>query len=298
MTRIDRTCTEVRTVDDGKKHAPESLPLKDYREVPAYVLLGDPGAGKTTAFEMEYEAVADGACLIDARDFVTFDPDAHPEWCGKTLFIDALDEVRAGSQDARTPFDAIRRHLDKLGRPRFRLSCREADWLGENDRKRLAYVVPHDSPVTVLRLDPIKRADAERILDARSDITDGQGFIDEAVARGIDALLGNPLTLRLLADVVSRDRRWPRGRLELFKQASLLLTTELSEERRAAAPQPPAPELLDAAGRLCAIALLSGATGYGIGHCQKKHGIPRPQRVRLRRTPVPTLGPGHEVVYR
>ena len=269
MTRINRTCTEVRTVDDGKKPAPESLPLKDYREVPAYVLLGDPGAGKTTAFEMEYEAVADGACFIDARDFVTFDPDVHPEWCGKTLFIDALDEVRAGSQDARTPFDAIRRRLDKLGRPRFRLSCRDADWIGENDRKRLASVVPHDSRVTVLRLDPIKRADVERILDARSDITDGRGFIDEAVARGVDALLGNPLTLRLLADVVSHEGRWPRTRLELFEQASMLLATEYNEEHGAADPEPSPAELLDAAGRLCAVHLVSGAVGYALGHARE-----------------------------
>ena len=138
MSRVDRTVTEVRAAPDDKRVQPASAPLKEYREVPAYVLLGDPGAGKTTAFEMEGEALADGACPIDARDFVTFDLEDHPEWRGKTLFIDALDEVRVGSHDARTPFDAIRSRLDKLGRPRFRLSCREADWLGENDRKRLS----------------------------------------------------------------------------------------------------------------------------------------------------------------
>ena len=149
MSRVDRTVTEVRAAPDDKQVQAASAPLKEYREVPAYVLLGDPGAGKTTAFETEYEALADSALLIDARDFVTFDLEDHPEWRGKTLFIDALDEVRAGSHDARTPFDAIRGRLDKLGRPRFRLSCREADWLGENDRKRLASVVPHDSHVTV-----------------------------------------------------------------------------------------------------------------------------------------------------
>ena len=172
MSRVDRTVTEVRAAPDDKQVQPASAPLKEYREVPAYVLLGDPGAGKTTAFEMECEALADGACPIDARDFVMFDPGDHPEWRGKTLFIDALDEVRAGSHDARTPFDAIRGRLDKLGRPRFRLSCREADWLGENDRNRLASVVPHDSHVTVLRLDPLARADVERILAARTDITE------------------------------------------------------------------------------------------------------------------------------
>ena len=30
----------------------------------------------------------------------------------------------------------------RLGKPRFRLSCREADWLGENDRKHLESVSP------------------------------------------------------------------------------------------------------------------------------------------------------------
>ena len=268
MSRVDRSVTEVRAAPDDKQVRPASAPLKEYREVPAYVLLGDPGAGKTTAFEMECEALADGARPIDARDFVTFDPGDHPEWRGKTLFIDALDEVRAGSHDARTPFDAIRGRLDKLGRPRFRLSCREADWLGENDRNRLASVVPHDSHVTVLRLDPLARADVERILAARTDITDARGFIEQAAERGVDALLGNPLTLDLLADVVSREQCWPGSRLDLFEQATALLTTERNEEHSTARPQPPTAELLDAAGRLCAVLLLSGATGYALHRCQ------------------------------
>ena len=268
MSRVDRTVTEVRAAPDDKRVQPASAPLKEYREVPAYVLLGDPGAGKTTAFEMECEALADGACPIDARDFVTFDLEDHPEWRGKTLFIDALDEVRAGSHDARTPFDAIRSRLDKLGRPRFRLSCREADWLGENDRKRLASVVPHDSQVTVLRLDPLERADVERILAARTDITDARGFIDQAAERGVDVLLGSPLTLDPLAKVVSRERCWPRSRLDLFEQATTLLTTEWNEEHSTARPQPPTAELVDAAGRLCAVLLLSGATGYALGQAQ------------------------------
>ena len=268
MSRVDRAVTEVRAAPNDKRVQPASAPLKEYREVPAYVLLGDPGAGKTTAFEMECEALADGAYPIDARDFVTFDPGDHPEWRGKTLFIDALDEVRAGSHDARTPFDAIRSRLDKLGRPRFRLSCREADWLGENDRNRLASVVPHDSHVTVLRLDPLARADVERILAARTDIADARGFIDQAAERGVDALLGNPLTLDLLADVVSREQRWPGSRLDLFEQATALLTAECNKEHGTARPQPPTAELLDAAGRLCAVHLVSGATGYALDRCQ------------------------------
>ena len=30
-----------------------SRPLREFRSKPAYVLLGDPGAGKSTAFEVE-----------------------------------------------------------------------------------------------------------------------------------------------------------------------------------------------------------------------------------------------------
>ena len=264
--RVDRTVTEARAGADDKRNLRASRPLKDYRAAPAYVLLGDPGAGKTTALEMECEALADSAYKIDARDFVTFEPEAHPEWGGKTLFIDALDEVRAGSQDARTPLDAIRRRLDQLGRPRFRLSCREADWLGDNDRTRLASVVPYESEVTVLSLDPLQRADVARILDARGDITNAAGFVDQATAQGVGALLGNPLTLHLLADVASREGQLPRSRLELFVQATRLLTEERNEEHRAAEPQLEPDKLVDAAGRLCAIALLSGAAGYGVGH--------------------------------
>ena len=59
------------------------------------------------------------------------------EWRDKTLFIDGLDEARAGKDDARTPLDAIRGKLNKLDCKCFRISCREADWLGSPDAKDL-----------------------------------------------------------------------------------------------------------------------------------------------------------------
>ena len=94
-----------------------------------------------------------------------------------------------------------------MGKPRFRLSCREADWLGENDRKHLASVSP-DSQVKVLRLDPLTDADIASILDARPDIPDARAFIEAARRRrSVEGLLPNPQTLRMLADVVGRGSR-------------------------------------------------------------------------------------------
>ena len=236
----------------------------EFRDTPAYVLVGDPGAGKTTAFEMEFAALGEQAFLVTARDFLTFDLEHHSEWRGKTLFIDGLDEIRAGTSDARTPFDQVRGKLDALGKPRFRLSCREADWLGENDRKHLEAVSP-GSGVTVLRLDPLTDEDIAAILDSRGDIDDAEGFIKAAKERRGEGLLANPQTLKMLADVVCGGGGWPKSRMQTFEMASRQMVREHNEEHQAAqeSGSPPAPEqLLDAAGRLCALQLISGGAGY------------------------------------
>lgn len=87
------------------------------------MLLGDPGSDKTTSFKQEAEE--SGGKYVSARNFVALE--AGLENQGKTLFIDGLDEMRAGGGDSRMLLDDIRKHLARLGRPRFRLSCREAD---------------------------------------------------------------------------------------------------------------------------------------------------------------------------
>ena len=261
---VPRTCTEVRQTDREHGEDVRSRPLSAFRSVPAYVLLGDPGSGKTTSFESERDVLGDEACLVTARDFLALEPDVHPEWRTRTLFIDGLDEVRAGGGDARTPFDALRRHLEKLRKPRFRLSCREADWLGTNDRINLAKVSP-DADLTVLRLDPLANNDIERILNARSGMEDARSFVAEAREKGVAGFLDNPQCLTMLADVVTNGGGWPESRLQLFEQACRLALREQNEEHKAArtsgAVTPPEEDLLDAAGRLCAVLLVSGAAG-------------------------------------
>ena len=275
--RVSRTCTELREGNDEQRQ--RVRPLEEFRFVPAYVLLGDPGAGKSTAFEMECEALGEKACLVPARDFRTFGPQNRPEWRGKTLFIDGLDEVRAGSSDARTPFDEIRARLDELDKPCFRLSCREADWFGASDRKHLEYVSP-DSAVTVLRLDPLTYENITSILNARPDIADARDFIFEARERDVAGFLENPQTLKLLAEVVGAGGEWPASRKELFEEACARMVREQNEEHRAAKAlsNPPEPaQLLDAAGRLCAVQLISGAAGWTL-HGEEDEGYPAPDR--------------------
>ena len=264
MTHIvARTCTRVPRPQERPDPEASSEPLSAFRSETAYVLLGDPGSGKTTAFKRECEELGEASVLLDARDFLVLDLARHPELKDKTLFIDGLDEVRAGSSDRRTPLDHIRRRLDALGRPSFRISCREADWLGENDRARLDAVAP-GAAVTTLRLDPLTPSGIEQILGSHPGIEDARAFVERAGERGVDALLTNPQTLNMLADVASKKAGWPESRLETFEMACLQMATEHNEEHALGDRPPGQDQLLDAAGYLCATQLVTGAAGHSL----------------------------------
>ena len=245
--------------EDATAASGRSRPLEAFRESAAYVLLGAPGAGKTTVFTEEAER--DGGHYVTARDFLTFDD--KPEWRDTTLFIDGFDERRAGATDGRTPLDAIRAKLDVLGRPGFRLSCREADWFGANDRAHLA-TVASDGVIKVLRLDPLSDDDIREILTRNLGIEDANAFVATARERGIDALLANPQSLEMLAEAV-RGGTWPETRKETFELACERLVREHNRDHRLASRDvPPSSELWSAAGKLCALQLLTGHAGFAL----------------------------------
>ena len=254
---VQRTCTVVGEDETEDRSRGPSVPLTNFADTSAYVLLGDPGAGKTTSFKRE--AAAHGAKCVTARDFLDFDD--KPEWHGTTLYLDGLDETRAGATDGRTSLGQIRAKLYRLGCPQFRLSCRWADWFGSYDREHLKDV-SSDGRVTVLRLDPLSKRDIKDILRKNFEIEDTDEFIAAARKRGIDALLKNPQTLEMLAGVVSAGQ-WPETRQETFELACRKLITEPNPGHRIANPNSDSiPQLMNAAGRLCTVQLLTGGAGY------------------------------------
>ena len=260
---VARTCTELVVDIDSGLILTKSQPLSAFDHLRAYVLLGDAGSGKTTEFKRESEALGDSAEFLSARDFITFDADSHPEWQEKTLFIDGLDEMRAGTSDSLTPLDQIRRRLDRLGKPSFRLSCREADWLGANDRQNLDTVSP-DSQITVLRLNPLDDDGIRALLTSLDLPGDVEEFIDRARRRGLGAILHNPQTLTLLADAVEQGGDWPDSRQQTFELACQKMASEWNEEHLERADHTSSDVTMDAAGYLCALQLLAGTEGYSM----------------------------------
>ena len=278
--RVPRRVHEV-SLEPGKSAEPnvpssaEARRLADYRDAPAYVLLGEPGAGKTTAFEMECGADPEGSRPVSARDFVELDVASHPEWLGKTLFIDGLDEMRTASGNWRRPLDAIRKRLERLGHPRFRLSCRAGEWLGEDDAAALGRLGAYQGLV-VLQLDPLDEDEVRTLLEDRVGPVRAGELMGYAHEFGLYGFLQHPLNVELLLEAGMGVRRIS-GRRDLLESACKSMTRERNPAHRAAtrgASRPSGASLLNAAGRLCALSLLTDSVGWTVDPAEATPGYP------------------------
>lgn len=251
----------VREIDEqsSELRKQSSRALREFRDQGAWVLLGEPGAGKSEA--LKEEAQSSGGIFISIADFLADAP--NPEWQGKTLFLDGLDETRAsGGGDSILP--RLRSHLIKLGKPPFRIACRAADWFGSTDREALSGTTP-DGRLPVLLLESLNERDIFDILRENHGVSDPSAFVEEAHRKGVADLLDNPQTLGLLAQAI-HEGQWPETRRGTFELASGKLAREDNKKHRDIQRSQPLPveELLQAAGQLCAALLFSDKTGIAL----------------------------------
>ncbi len=273
---VPALCTEIETgsASGVVSRLARPRPLAHFREARAYVLLGEPGSGKTTAFDEEARQ-CDGQ-VVSARDFLALNLDRHPEWRDTVLFIDGLDEARALSANPVRPFDQARRRLEQLSPPRFRISCRMSDWLFPSDQNHLNRIIPQEQ-VKLLRLEPLTARDIAQIL--RERLPDGESGLSRAQNLGIDGLLANPQLLDLFVRAMDRGRE-PRSRIEVFHEACRRLASEENEEHKIASHSGSGgfsvDEILQVAEELLSVQLLSGADGFSLTEADAGDGYLSP----------------------
>lgn len=256
---VPRTVSLIEPRDD-ERFGQEGLTLTQFRSDHSYVLLGEPGLGKSTAVKTEAHRVrAPGP--ITARRFIGRDPDSHPDWKGRPLFIDGLDEVRAGGVNPGVPLDKILARFEALGNPPFRLACRSGSWLEPGDRRELSSL--RDAPpIRVLRLNPLDREGVRQIVSQQRD--DADEFMREAFEHGLGTFLWNPQLLSLLLNSVDADG-WPDSPSATFERACQQLAREWNSEHREARigiGRPSRVAILTAAGKLSALMLIAGKGGW------------------------------------
>jgi len=260
----------VRTKEDSLS-SPE--PLSHYRDVPAWVLLADPGAGKSDTFETLSQI--EGGYCITARDFVEL---TLPDGWQAPLFIDGLDEFTAGNTTGTTALGQIRSKLQQLGTPRFRISCREADWRGNADSEALQRLVGNGN-FAELHLAPLSQAQTLALIGHWQPCSESKAkeFMREAELHDLEGLLNNPQTLSLLVKVIGvAGNQWPDSKTKTYEMACAQMVREHNGEHLAKTSHNTLPDdqVLLAAGYLSAVMLLSGSGGIALqGQREPRAGV-------------------------
>jgi hypothetical protein len=228
----------------------------DYLSFPNIILLGDPGSGKTYAFETA--AHLEKVDYFTVREFIAYFETLNIQ---KIIYLDGLDEFRSRLGDKNLIIELIQ-FLSKCNHPKLRLSCRSADWLGQSDLSMFKRYF-HNTSFVVLHLEPLDDDEVFKILN-EYEIQNANDFVARANELNLDSLLRNPQTLKMLAAVV-RKSIWPKTRKELFEQSCYILLEESNREHIGCGQGKFSPdELIDTAGLVTSLLLISGVPGISL----------------------------------
>jgi len=264
---MDRTVRRIESTPSKTQHE-ELRPISAYDAAENIVLLGDPGAGKTYTFREC--AARSGGRYVTARAFLVT-PAAKFDG---TLFVDGLDEQRAGRSD-RDTVDALVEKLFEVGPGKVRISCRAADWLGDSDLAALRPYFELSGDPVVLQLGRLSGDEQRVVLQAEGlSAGDAAAFLQEATDRALGDFLENPQNLIMLLRAVQTGK-WPATRKELFEFSTHLMLKEFDNDRaRAGAGIYSVDELRPAAGAVCAARLISDIEAVSLTDNETSKAIP------------------------
>ncbi len=225
----------------------------------AIVVLGEPGMGKTRLLH-ELENQFDGK-FTTAISFLRQSHDQIPK--DMFLIIDGLDEI-ATVEDG-DPLHKVLRCLNASGNPPFIISCRSAEW--DNVVASIDIQDEYGFLPFVLTLEPLSNDDVEEFLTEALGNSQAKKTLNQFELAGLELLLHNPLNLEFVISIVKNQCGVPTSRSELLNQATKVLCEERNIRHRRSShtlAQLPVEGVLDAAGEVMAIALITGKSEISI----------------------------------
>ena len=218
---LNRQCRVIADTEQGNSNYLEKeqeLSIEELAKEPAFVLLGEPGMGKTESLKA-LEKTLSGQ-FVTAHDFILSDAtNLNPD---QFYCIDALDEARV--QTGSTTLNEIRKLIFQAKLSHFCIACRIADWF-KTDAEDIRYVAS-TKKLKIAELLPLSEEQASNLLTT-AGVQDSDDFMDQAQQLGFADMLGNPQSLKMLAAAVKQNnQQWPTKRSDAYELASISLLQE------------------------------------------------------------------------
>jgi predicted NACHT family NTPase len=228
----------------GFAYNPDLIELKNLRETPCLILLGEPGMGKSHTTEAEFDAlkaeteITGDACLwldLGQYDFgmwlenqLSNDP-LFVEWVQGShrlhLFLDAFDECLL-RLNVLVPVLIKQLRKQEIQRLNLRIICRSGYWQSglERELQDLWKSNPNNSSVQVYELAPILERDVR--VAAVVEGLDADAFLTQIREREVVAFAIRPVTLKFLINIFRKGGVLPPTRAEIYSQGCTLLCEE------------------------------------------------------------------------
>lgn len=250
MTYVTRYFIQTKPIVQDGSPQPQGE-INDFFDSQIFVVLGEPGMGKTTSFEYAAKKETD-AEFVRIGEFLSAPQLDHLR--DKTLYLDGLDEHRSRANGVDI-MDALISRLKVLDCPKVRISCRTAEWRGGKDLGALS-AVNNGDPIVQLHIQPLTPDDILKIIPNSED------FVEGARNHNLYEFLNNPQDLFLLHEFYLSKSNWPDNRSELMEGACKALLKELNKEHYEAVDDWVSDkDLTRASDYLAAILMLSGVAG-------------------------------------
>ncbi|MBK8186624.1 MAG: hypothetical protein IPK77_04925 [Cellvibrio sp.] len=217
MTVIERTLWFEE--DEVRKQLNQTDLLN--REEPL-VILGEAGMGKSTL--LKWIGNHPDYAFCTASQFINRHNPQTLIQNKRVLVIDALDE-KAAQKDGDV-LDQVLRKLGQINYPPFIISCRVADW--RTVTASGAICEQYDEQPLVLHLEPFTKDQALQFLSSKFDSALSSKVVNHFSSLGLQDLLGNPQTLKLISKI-AKTEILPETKREIFEKAVEKLYEEHNE---------------------------------------------------------------------